>query len=138
LLDLASDGDQLAAPLTNLAGWPGYSMRTARPWPRTLERDKLNSVTLAPPPKQYGVTHWNSQLPATHLGTGYDTVARVWREHGIQLCRAETIKFSSDPELVAKVTDVVGLYLDPRAPRGADVSSGGERPSPPNLSQQER
>jgi transposase len=106
--------------------------------PRTLDRDRLITVTLAPPPKKYAVTHWSSRLLAKHLGIGYGTVARVWREHGIQPWRAETFKFSTDPELVAKVTDIVGLYLDPRAPRGADVSSGGERPSPPDLSQQAR
>ena len=31
----------------------------------------------------------------------------------MQPWRAETFKFSTDPELVAKVTDVVGLYLAP-------------------------
>ena len=41
------------------------------------------------------------------------TVARAWREYGVQPWRAETFKFSTDPELVAKVTDVVGLYLAP-------------------------
>jgi hypothetical protein len=56
----------------------------------------------------------------------------------VQPWRVETFKFSTDPELVAKVTDVVGLYLNPRAPRGADDLSGGERPSPPDLSQQGR
>jgi hypothetical protein len=39
---------------------------------------------------------------------------------------------------VEKVFDVVGLYLNPRAPRGTDDSSGGEKPSPLGLSQQER
>jgi transposase len=81
--------------------------------PRTLDREQLISVTLASPPRKYGVTHWSSRLLATHLGVGYSTVARVWRDHGIQPWRAETFKFSTDPELVAKVTDVVGLYLDP-------------------------
>jgi transposase len=51
--------------------------------PRTLDRDRLIAVTLAPPPKKYGVTHWSSRLLATHLGIGYGTVARVWRDHGI-------------------------------------------------------
>jgi len=81
--------------------------------PRNLDRDQLIAVTLAPPPRKYVVTHWSSRLLATHLGVGYGTVARVWREHGIQPWRAETFKFSTDPELVAKVTDIVGLYLDP-------------------------
>jgi hypothetical protein len=49
----------------------------------------------------------------SHLGVGNGTVARVWREHGIQPWRVETFKFSTDPELVAKITDIVGLYLDP-------------------------
>jgi transposase len=69
--------------------------------PRTLDRDQLISVTLAPPPKKYGVTHWSSRLLAQHLGIGYGTAARVWREHGIQPWRAETFKFSTDPELVS-------------------------------------
>ena len=38
---------------------------------------------------------------------------RTWRHHRVQPWRAETFKFSTDPELVAKVTDVVGLYLHP-------------------------
>ena len=53
-------------------------------------------------------------------------------------CQAFVWTKIGDPELVAKVTDVVGLYLNPRAPRGADDLSGGERPSPPDLSQQGR
>ena len=40
-------------------------------------------------------------------------MASAWKEYGVQPWRAETFKFSTDPELVAKVTDVVGLYLNP-------------------------
>jgi hypothetical protein len=43
----------------------------------------------------------------------FSAVAKAWREYGIQPWWAETFKFSTDPQLVAKVTDVVGLYLDP-------------------------
>jgi len=63
-------------------------------------------------------------------------VARIWRKWKLQPWRVETFKFSTDPELEAKIRDVVGLYLHPRAPCGADDSSGGERPSPLILSQQ--
>ena len=38
---------------------------------------------------------------------------RTWRHHRVQPWRAETFKFSTDPELVAKVADVVSLYLNP-------------------------
>lgn len=40
-------------------------------------------------------------------------MARAWRAYGIQPWRAESFRFSTDPELVGKVTDVVGLYLEP-------------------------
>jgi hypothetical protein len=56
---------------------------------RTLDRDNLISVTPAPPPEKYGVTHWSSRLLAHYLGIGYGTVARVWRDHRIQPWRAE-------------------------------------------------
>ncbi|WP_084343679.1 IS630 family transposase [Piscicoccus intestinalis] len=81
--------------------------------PRTVDHARIVSVTLAPPPKKYGVTHWSTRLLARHLGIGNKTVATAWREYGVQPWRSETFKFSTDPELVAKVTDVVGLYLDP-------------------------
>jgi hypothetical protein len=40
-------------------------------------------------------------------------VARVWREHDLKPWQTETFNFSTDPQLEAKVRDVVGLYLDP-------------------------
>jgi len=60
------------------------------------------------------VTHWSSRLLAAHLGVGNATVARAWREAGVQPWRAESFRFSTDPQLVAKVSDGgVGLYLGP-------------------------
>ncbi len=40
-------------------------------------------------------------------------MARIWRKWGIRPHRIETFKFSTDPELEAKVRDVIGLYLAP-------------------------
>ena len=59
------------------------------------------------------MTHWAFRLLAAHLKVSHSVIARAWAEHGVQPWRSETFKFSTDPELVAKVTDVVGLYLDP-------------------------
>ena len=50
------------------------------------------------------------------MGVSNVTIAKVWRKYGLQPWRTETFKFSTDPELDAKVRDVVGLYLNPRAP----------------------
>lgn len=81
--------------------------------PREVDHTDIVAATLTPPPKKFGVTHWSSRLLGDHLGIGNATVARAWREYGVQPWRSETFKFSTDPELVAKVTDVVGLYLAP-------------------------
>lgn len=79
--------------------------------PRVLDHGAIVTATLTPPPKSLGVTHWSSRLLASRLKIGNATVARAWRDYGIQPWRCETFKFSTDPELVAKVTDIVGLYL---------------------------
>ena len=50
---------------------------------------------------------------AAELGISFATVARAWRKWGIQPHRLETFKFSTDPQLEAKIRDVVGLYLSP-------------------------
>jgi hypothetical protein len=71
------------------------------------------AATLRPPSKKLGVTHWSSRLLANRLGIDHSTVAKAWREYGMAPWREETFKFSTDPELVAKVVDVVGLYLAP-------------------------
>jgi hypothetical protein len=54
-----------------------------------------------------------SRLLARHLKTDFSTEAKTWREYGVKPWKAETFKFSNDPELEAKVVDVVGLYLAP-------------------------
>jgi transposase len=87
--------------------------------PRTIDRNTVVAATLKPPPRKYGVTHWSTRLLARHLKVSDNAVARIWREHDIQPWRSESFRFSTDPELEAKVIDVVGLYLDP--PDGAIV-----------------
>ena len=87
--------------------------------PKTIDDAAILAATLDPPPERLGVTHWSTRLLASQLGVGDATVARAWRKYCIKPWRRETFKFSTDPELEAKVRDVVGLYLDP--PRNAIV-----------------
>jgi transposase len=65
------------------------------------------------PPAHLGVTHWSARLLAAELGISFASVARIWRKWRLQPWRTETFKFSTDPELDAKIRDVVGLYLNP-------------------------
>jgi transposase len=81
--------------------------------PKRVDDAAIIAATLEPPPDRLGVTHWSSRLLGRHLGIGDATVARAWRRYGVKPWRRETFKFSTDPELAAKVRDVVGLYLDP-------------------------
>ena len=107
--------------------------------PRSVTDEQVAALvarTLQTKPKN--ATHWSTRAMASETGMSQSTVSRVWRAFGLAPHRVEGFKLSTDPFFVDKVHDVVGLYLDPRAPRGADDSSGGERPSPPGLSQQGR
>ena len=70
-------------------------------------------ATVQAPPEALGVTHWSARLLGKHLGISFASVARIWREWNLQPWRRATFKFSTDPELDAKVRDVVGLYLNP-------------------------
>ena len=81
--------------------------------PRHVDEAEVVATTLNPPPEQLGVTHWSSRLLAAELGIGFATVARIWRKWNLQPWRVETFKFSTDPQLEAKVRDVIGLYLHP-------------------------
>ncbi len=81
-------------------------------------RDRVLTLTLTEPPVELGITHWSSRLLADRLrreGTpvSHATIARIWRHFDIKPHRSGTFKFSTDPELEAKVRDIVALYLDP-------------------------
>jgi transposase len=96
-------------------GVRGLEDRARSGRPRVVDPLEVVVTTMQGPPKRLGVTHWSSRLLAAELGISNVAVANIWREHRLQPWRTETFKFSTDPELDAKVRDVVGLYLAPPA-----------------------
>ena len=70
-------------------------------------------------------THWTTNTLARHLGVSQSMVSRVWRANGLKPHLSRTFKVSNDPRFVEKLTDVVGLYLDP--PEHALVLSCDEK-----------
>ena len=141
---LAADG----VPNTEIAERTGTSRPTVLKWrgrygqsgidglidePRPGREPVIDEVsvlaeTLADkgkPPAYLGASHWSTRLMADRLGISFGSVARIWRKWNIQPHRVETFKFSTDPQLEAKLRDVVGLYLDP--PAGAVVVSVDEK-----------
>lgn len=73
-----------------------------------------------------GATHWSKRELARQVGISPTSVHRIWRAFGLQPWRVEEFKVSTDPFLIDKVRDVVGLYLSP--PVNAAVFSVDEKP----------
>lgn len=126
---LAADGvanqeiaDRVEASRTTVIRWreryaerglAGLDDRERSGRPRELDHRQIVAETLKPPPKKLGVTHWSSRLLGEQLKISNTSVARAWRAYGIKPWKAESFRFSTDPELVGKVTDICGLYLAP-------------------------
>ena len=92
--------------------------------PLTPEKEaQIVEWTLQRTPK--GQTHWSSRSLAKALGVGSTTVLNVWHKHGLKPHRTKSFKLSRDPKFVAKVRDIVGLYLNP--PEKALVFSVDEK-----------
>src|ERR1700741_978864 len=62
-------------------------------------------------------THWTGRAMAKAIGISLGSVQRIWQAHKLQPHRLRTFKRSRDPSFAAKLTDVVGLYVDPPAMR---------------------
>jgi transposase len=70
-------------------------------------------------------THWSTRTMAHVMGLSEASVRRIWNAHGLKPHRVESFKVSNDPNFVAKLEDVVGLYLNP--PEHALVLSVDEK-----------
>lgn len=82
--------------------------------PRKIDDAKIEEVirkTLHEKPEN--ATHWSTPLMAKAVGLYPTAISRIWRAFGLKPHRLETFKLSSDPHFVAKVRDIVGLYLAP-------------------------
>ena len=60
-----------------------------------------------------GATHWSCRSMAKAQGMSHATIQRIWDAHGLQPHRVKTFKLSKDKRFEEKLTDVVGLYMDP-------------------------
>jgi transposase len=76
----------------------------------TLIKKIMHTTLQKKPP---AATHWSTRTLGRRLGISHMTVARVWDSHGLQPHRVRTFKLSRDKRFVEKLTDIVGLYLNP-------------------------
>jgi len=82
--------------------------------PRKYGDDAIEALivkTLESKPRK--ATHWSAPLMAEESGVSKTQVQRIWKAFGLKPHLADTFKLSKDPQFVAKVRDVVGLYMDP-------------------------
>ena len=81
---------------------------------RTISAAKVKEIVVATtqttPP---GETHWSCRSMAKAQGVSPATVQRIWDAHGLKPHRVRAFKVSNDPLFTEKLTDVVGLYLNP-------------------------
>jgi transposase len=81
---------------------------------RRLDAAKVKLIveaTLHTKPK--ASTHWSTRTMAKAQGVSHATVQRIWDAHGLQPHRVKTFKLSTDKRFEEKLTDVVGVYLNP-------------------------
>jgi transposase len=71
-------------------------------------------------------THWSTRGLAAKHGISKTTVAEIWRAFGLKPWQQDSFKVSPDPELIEKVRDLVGLYVNP--PDAAAVFAVDEKP----------
>jgi transposase len=63
--------------------------------------------------KPPGETHWSCRSMAKAHGVSPATVQRIWDAHNLKPYRVDTFKLSNEKRFLEKLTDVVGLYLNP-------------------------
>jgi len=93
------------------AVWEIQAGRGRKPKYDQAKRDALINATLQTKPK--GMTNWSCRTMSKAQGVSRNTVNRLWQLHNLKPHLSKTFKLSRDPKFLEKLTDVVGLYLNP-------------------------
>jgi transposase len=101
---------------------PGRGAKPSIP-PEMVEAIVAATLQTTPP----GQTHWSCRTMAAEFGVSPATVQRIWHARGLKPHLVETFKLSNDPAFEEKLTDVVGLYLDPPE-KAVVLCNGREEP----------
>ena len=88
---------------------------------RTVEAVVVKTLETTPK----GETHWSTRTMAAKAGMSHTMIGRIWRTFGLKPHITQSFKMSPDPQLVDKIRDVVGLYMNP--PHNAGVFAVDEK-----------
>jgi transposase len=132
---------------TDIAAEVGCNPATVTKWRARFAVDRLDGLVDAPRPgAQRSIgddvieavivdtlestpgadTHWSTRGLAAKHGISHETVAQIWKAFGLKPWRQDTFKVSPDPDLIEKIRDLVGLYMNP--PVNAAVFAVDEKP----------
>ena len=97
------------------AGIEGLKRDKTRPpgTPPLSDEIKAKVLTKTATETPPDATHWSVRAMAKEMGISHTSVQRIWQEAGLKPHLVRTFKISNDPEFEEKVTDVVGLYMNP-------------------------
>jgi transposase len=91
-----------------------WEVKPGRGRKRTISAEKVKEIVQATTQTTpAGETHWSCRSMAKAQGVSPATVQRIWDAHGLKPHLVKTFKLSNDPLFTEKLTDVVGLYLNP-------------------------
>jgi transposase len=91
--------------------WKIAPGRGRKPRYDQARREAIMEATLQSKPA--GMSHWSCRLMAEAQGVSKSTVNRLWQMHNLKPHLSHTFKLSRDAKFLEKLTDVVGLYLNP-------------------------
>ena len=132
---------------TEIAAEVGCNPATVTKWRQRFAVDRLDGLVDAPRPgaeRKIGddvveavvidtletapadATHWSTRSLAKKHGISHQTVSEIWRAFGLKPWRQDEFKISPDPQLIEKIRDIVGLYMNP--PVAAVVFAVDEKP----------
>ena len=117
-------GVELGVDVKTVALWRGrfaqvgpeglWAIASGRGRKPTYSPNKIKAIvraTLSTKPK--GMTQWSCRQMAQAQGVSKSTVSNIWRSHNLKPHRVKSFKLSRDVRFLEKLTDVVGLYLNP-------------------------
>ena len=91
--------------------WEVASGRGRKPRYAAAKIQGIVQATLRSKPA--GMTHWSCRTLAASQGVSKSTIHDIWQAHHLQPHRVKGFKLSRDAKFLEKLTDVVGLYLNP-------------------------
>jgi hypothetical protein len=99
------------------AGVEGLLFDKSRPPGKAPIRPKLVAeiVRLTQEPPPYEATHRTVRAMAKTVGIAASTVQAIWKAHGLSPHRIRQFKLSNDRAFAEKLTEIVGLYVNPPA-----------------------